>query len=36
MMQVASKADLLYEISQFLFREARYADDHRYEEWEAL
>lgn len=36
MMQVESKADLVHEISQFLFREARYADDHRYEEWEAL
>jgi 3-phenylpropionate/cinnamic acid dioxygenase small subunit len=36
MMQVESKADLLHDISQFLFREARYADDHRYEEWEAL
>jgi 3-phenylpropionate/cinnamic acid dioxygenase small subunit len=36
MMQVQSKADLLHEISQFLFREARYADDHRYEAWEAL
>jgi 3-phenylpropionate/cinnamic acid dioxygenase small subunit len=36
MMQVESKADMLHEISQFLFREARYADDHRYEEWEAL
>ena len=36
MMQVQSKTDLLHDISQFLFREARYADDHRYEEWEAL
>ena len=36
MMQVESKADLVHEISQFLLREARYADDHRYEEWEAL
>lgn len=36
MVQVQSKADLLHEVSQFLFREARYADDHRYEEWEAL
>lgn len=24
------------EVEQFLFREARYADEHRYEEWEAL
>jgi 3-phenylpropionate/cinnamic acid dioxygenase small subunit len=36
MMQVESKADLVHEISQFLFREARYADDHCYEQWEAL
>jgi 3-phenylpropionate/cinnamic acid dioxygenase small subunit len=36
MMQVQSKVELLHEISQFLFREARYADDHRYEAWEAL
>ena len=36
MMQVQSKADLHHDVSQFLFREARYADDHRYEEWEAL
>jgi 3-phenylpropionate/cinnamic acid dioxygenase small subunit len=36
MIRVESRADLVHEISQFLFREARYADDHRYEEWEAL
>jgi 3-phenylpropionate/cinnamic acid dioxygenase small subunit len=36
MMQVQSRADLHHDVSQFLFREARYADDHRYEEWEAL
>ena len=36
MMQVQSKADLHHDVSQFLFREARCADDHRYEEWEAL
>ena len=36
MMQVQSKADLAHDVSQFLFREARYADDHRYEDWEAL
>jgi 3-phenylpropionate/cinnamic acid dioxygenase small subunit len=35
-MQVLGNADLLYDVSRFLFREARYADDHRYEEWEAL
>jgi 3-phenylpropionate/cinnamic acid dioxygenase small subunit len=32
----ASKAELVREIEQFLFREARYADEHRYAEWEAL
>lgn len=36
MMQTESKADLVHKVSQFLFREARYADDHRYEDWEAL
>src|SRR6516225_11621428 len=36
MMQVQRKAVLHHDISQFLFREARYADDHRYESWEAL
>ena len=36
MIQVQSKADLHHDVSQFLFREARCADDHRYEEWEAL
>ena len=36
MMQVQSRADLHHDVSQFLFREARYADDHRYEDWEAL
>src|ERR1700753_3037714 len=36
MLEAPSRADLVYEISQFLFREARYADDHRYEDWEAL
>ena len=36
MMQVQSRADLVHDVSQFLFREARYADDHRYEDWEAL
>jgi 3-phenylpropionate/cinnamic acid dioxygenase small subunit len=35
-MQAQSKADLVHDVSQFLFREARYADDHRYEDWEAL
>jgi 3-phenylpropionate/cinnamic acid dioxygenase small subunit len=36
MMQMESKADLVHDVSQFLFREARYADDHLYEDWEAL
>jgi len=36
MMQMQSKADVVHDVSQFLFREARYADDHRYEDWEAL
>ena len=31
-----SKADLLHEIEQFLYREARYKDEHQYEKWEAL
>lgn len=32
----ASRSDLLRDIEQFLFREARYEDEHRYEDWEAL
>ncbi len=32
----AAQAALLHEIGQFLFREARLADEHRYAEWEAL
>ena len=28
--------DLMHDIEQFLFREARLADEHRYEEWEEL
>jgi benzoate/toluate 1,2-dioxygenase subunit beta len=28
--------DLLREVEQFLYREARFADEHRYDEWEAL
>lgn len=31
-----SDAALLHEVSQFLFLEARLADEHRYAEWEAL
>jgi len=30
------EAALLHEVSQFLYREARLQDEHRYEEWEAL
>jgi 3-phenylpropionate/cinnamic acid dioxygenase small subunit len=36
MTAVASKVALLHEIEQFLFREARYEDEHRYQDWEAL
>jgi 3-phenylpropionate/cinnamic acid dioxygenase small subunit len=32
----AAKAALLHEIGQFLYREARLQDEHRYAEWEAL
>jgi len=28
--------DLLREVEQFVYREARFADDHRYDDWEAL
>lgn len=28
--------DLLREVEQFLYREARYADEHEYDAWEAL
>jgi 3-phenylpropionate/cinnamic acid dioxygenase small subunit len=31
-----SRSDLLHDIAQFLYREARYADEHRYADWEAL
>ena len=35
---IAADADseLMHDVEQFLFREARLADEHRYEEWEAL
>ena len=35
---LATRADsaLMHDIEQFLFHEARLADEHRYEEWEAL
>jgi 3-phenylpropionate/cinnamic acid dioxygenase small subunit len=29
-------ADLLKEVEQFVYREARLADEHRYDEWESL
>lgn len=32
----ALDVDLLREVEQFLYREARYADDHDYDAWEAL
>jgi benzoate/toluate 1,2-dioxygenase subunit beta len=32
----AVDVDLLREVEQFVYREARYADEHRYDEWEAL
>ncbi len=31
-----AESDLKHDVEQFLFREARLADEHRYEEWEAL
>jgi len=33
---VLAQSDLMHEVEQFLFLEARLADEHRYEEWEAL
>ena len=35
-MEALSMSDLMHEVEQFLFQEARLADEHRYEEWEAL
>jgi len=32
----ADKIDLLHDVEQFLYREARYADEHRYKDWESL
>ena len=32
----ASRSELLFEIAQFLYREARYEDEHAYAKWEAL
>ncbi len=36
MTAVLAESDLMHEVEQFLFLEARLADEHRYEEWEAL
>ncbi len=35
---IAARADLelMHDVEQFLFHEARLADEHRYEEWESL
>ncbi len=30
------RSDLLHDIAQFLYREARYQDEHRYTDWESL
>lgn len=35
-MSTALDIDLLREVEQFLYREARLQDEHRYDEWEAL
>ena len=35
-MTQAIDLDLLREVEQFVYREARFADDHRYDDWEAL
>jgi benzoate/toluate 1,2-dioxygenase subunit beta len=35
-MTAALDIDLLREVEQFIYREARLADDHRYDAWEAL
>ncbi len=36
MIATLADSDLRHAVEQFLFREARLADEHRYEEWEAL
>ena len=36
MMDAIAEGELMHDVEQFLFREARLADEHRYEEWEAL
>jgi 3-phenylpropionate/cinnamic acid dioxygenase small subunit len=35
-MDTRADSQLMHDVEQFLFREARLADEHRYEEWEAL
>jgi len=35
-MSVSAEIDLLREVEQFIYREARFADDHDYDAWEAL
>ncbi|MGP8119346.1 MAG: aromatic-ring-hydroxylating dioxygenase subunit beta [Xanthobacteraceae bacterium] len=35
-MAASSQSELLHEIAQFLYRAARYEDEHRYEDWESL
>lgn len=36
MMDARADNELMRDVEQFLFHEARLADEHRYEEWEAL
>lgn len=36
MLATRADSDLMHDVEQFLFHEARLADEHRYEEWEAL
>src|SRR5579859_5111479 len=35
-MTVSLDVDLLKEVEQFIYREARFQDDHEYDAWEAL
>lgn len=35
-MQTGDSADLLLRVTDFIYREALYQDDHRYDDWEAL
>lgn len=36
MLATRADSELMHDVEQFLFREARLADEHRYEEWEEL